>query len=138
MSSHDLTDAQWAVIEPRLPKRQWRRGRPRNDDRRTVNGMLSVLKTGCAWSDLPKADGSAGACWRRLRDWSRAGTWERIWRTLLSHLDAAGDLDWSRAFVDGSFVPAKKGAMAEAQRRLAKARRSWWRSMIPGCRLAGP
>ena len=39
------------------------------------------------------------------------GTWERIWRTFLSQLDAEGKLEWAQAFLDGSFVPAKKGAM---------------------------
>jgi hypothetical protein len=37
------------------------------------------------------------------------GTWERIWRAFLTSLNEAGKLDWSRAFLDGSFVPAKKG-----------------------------
>jgi hypothetical protein len=37
------------------------------------------------------------------------GTWEQIWRAFLAALDEPGQLDWSRAFLDGSFVPAKKG-----------------------------
>ncbi len=111
MSRYDLTDEQWAVIEPHLPKRTRKRGRPRNDDRQTLNGILYVLKTGCAWEDLPPEYGSDTTCWRRLNEWSQAGTWERIWRAFLSELDAQTKLEWAQAFLDGSFVPAKKGAM---------------------------
>lgn len=47
-----------------------------------------------------------------MTEWSLDGTWERIWRRFLSQLDAEGQLEWAQAFQDGSFVPAKKGAMA--------------------------
>lgn len=110
MSRHELTDSQWVVIEPLMPKAK-RTGRPRADDRRTINGILYVLKTGCAWEDMPREYGSPVTCWRRLNQWSNDGTWERIWRTLLSQLDAAAKIEWTQAFLDGSFVPAKKGAM---------------------------
>jgi transposase len=77
-----------------------------------LNGILYVLKTSCAWEDLPREYDSDSTCWRRLNEWSLDGTWERIWRTFLSQLDADGKLEWAQAFLDGSFVPAKKGAMA--------------------------
>jgi len=106
MSRHELTDAQWAIIEPLIPKQKPGRGRPRADDRRTLNGIIYVLKTGCAWADLPREYGSPTTCWRRLHQWTQDGTWERIWRALLSRLDEAGQLEWAHAFLDGSFVPA--------------------------------
>jgi transposase len=62
MSRHDLTDKQWAVLEPQIPKRQTKPGRPRNDNRRTFNGILYVVKTGCAWEDLPTQYGSDTTC----------------------------------------------------------------------------
>ncbi len=123
MSRHDLTDEQWAVIEPLMPKRQAKQGRPHNDDRRSLNGVLYVLKTGWTWEDLPRKYGSDSTCWRRLNAWSLDGTWERIWRTSLSQRDAAGKLEWAQALLDGSFAPAKKGAMEQARRRSAKARK---------------
>lgn len=54
MSRHTLTDEQWAVIEPLIPKRRRGPGRPRADDRKTLNGILHVLQTGGAWEDLPR------------------------------------------------------------------------------------
>jgi transposase len=104
----DLSDAQWERIQPLLPVAK-PTGRPRADDRRTINGILYVLRTGCRWKDLPDRYGSSVTCWRRLDQWQMDGTWERIWRTFLTTLAEAGKLDWSRAFLDGSFVPAKKG-----------------------------
>jgi transposase len=123
MSRHDLTDEQWIVIEPLIPQQQSGPGRKRNDDRRTLNGILFVLKTGCTWADVPPVYGSPVTCWRRFQTWSRDGTWERIWRMLLGQLDAQGKLEWAQAFLDGSFVPAKKGAPASARPKSARARR---------------
>jgi transposase len=74
MSRHALTDAQWAVIEPLLPERRRGPGRPRADDRKPLNGTLYVLKTGGAWEELPRDYGAAVTCWRRLQQWSDAGT----------------------------------------------------------------
>jgi transposase len=123
MNRHDITDAQWAVIAPLIPKQRAGPGRKRNDDRTTLNGILFVLKTGCAWEDVPRRYGSPATCWRRLSGWAMDGTWERIWRVLLSELDAQGQLEWAQAFLDGSFVPAKKGALASARPKRVKARK---------------
>jgi transposase len=109
----DLTDEQWALIQPLLPGRK-KMGRPPADDRQTLNGMLYVLRAGCRWEDLPERYGDHVTCWRRLQRWQQDGTWERIWRILLGTLDAQGKLAWAQAFLDGTFVPAKKGARKSA------------------------
>jgi len=103
-----LTDMQWAFIQPLLPSPA-RTGRPRADDRRTIEGILYVLITGCRWQDLPREYGAPTTVWRRLKWWGEAGIWERIWRAALAALDVQGKLDWTMAFLDGSFAPAKKG-----------------------------
>ena len=61
----DLRDDQWELIAPLLPS-QKKRGRPRADDRRTLNGILWVLRSGARWKDLPKEYGSRSTCHRRL------------------------------------------------------------------------
>jgi hypothetical protein len=68
-----------------------------------------VLHTGCAWEDMPRCYGSPIPCWRRLRKWREEGVWEGIGRALLASLDEQGRLAWQRAFLDGTFVAAKKG-----------------------------
>src|SRR4051794_38649428 len=109
MSRHELTDQQWTVIEKLIPKKKSRRGRPQADPRKTLNGIIYVLKTGCAWADMPRKYGAYTTCWRRLKECQRTGIWERIWRKLLQMLDEQGRLDWSTGFLDGSFVAAKRG-----------------------------
>jgi transposase len=108
-----VSDEQWARIEGQL-SRQGAMGRPRADDRQTLNAILHVLVTGCRWNDLPDDYGHYSTAWRRLRQWARDGTLLRLWRHLLGGLDAAGKLDWSRCAVDGSYVKAKKGATKPA------------------------
>jgi transposase len=56
-----LTNDQWALIRPHLPLPK-KRGRPRAQDRRTINGILNVLGTGCRWQDLPPGYGSPVTC----------------------------------------------------------------------------
>lgn len=104
----ELSDDQWEQIRPLLPARQGR-GRPRADDRRTLNGILWVLHSGARWKDLPRWYGSRSTCHRRLQQWQELGVWEHLWLRFLTILDQRGKVDWSQAFLDGSFVPAKKG-----------------------------
>jgi transposase len=108
MSRIHLTDRQWAFIQPLLPPPA-HTGRPRADDRRTIDGILYILITGCRWQDLPREYGAPTTVWCRLRRWGEEGVWERVWRAALAALDRQGQLDWTVAFLDGSFAPAKRG-----------------------------
>src|SRR5258705_4751624 len=108
MSRIALTEQQWAFIRPLLPPPA-RTGRPRANGRRTLEGILYILVTGSRWQDLPREYGAPTTVWRRLKRWGEMGIWEHIWRAALAHLDQAGQLDWSMAFLDGSFAPAKNG-----------------------------
>ena len=116
----DLTDKQWDLIQPVLPPRP-RMGRPRADDRLTLNAILWIMKTGARWVDLPKELGDDSTAHRRLKRWSKDGTWDRVWRTLLGTLDQEGKLDWKACAIDGSYVRAKGGARSSV--RAAAARR---------------
>jgi hypothetical protein len=61
--------------------------------------------------DLPEVCPSPSTCWRRLRDWEEQEVWLEIWRAFLSELNEGQQLKWSESFMDGSFAPAKKGAL---------------------------
>lgn len=104
-----LTDEQWARIQPLLPVAR-KEGRPRANDRRTLEGILYVLRTGCRWNDLPPEYGSGVTCWRRLTQWEADGTWDRVWKTLVATLDSQGKLAWAQAFLAGTIVPIRRGA----------------------------
>ena len=71
----ELRDDQWARIAPLLPPPK-QRGRPRADDRRTINGILWVLRSGARWRDLPREFGTPSTCHRRLQEWPDQGVWE--------------------------------------------------------------
>ena len=106
-----VSDELWSVVEPLLPKPGPKKkdGRPRIPDRACLTGIVFVLKTGIQWEDLPQemGCGCGMTCWRRLRDWQAAGVWEELHRTLLTRLGEADRIDWSRASIDSSTVPAK-------------------------------
>ena len=128
MAKTELTDRQWDKIQPLLPKpkRSRKGGRPPADDRACMEGILWVLRSGARWKDLPGEYPSSSTCWRRLRDWEAGGIWLKIWRVFLAELDAAGQLDWSETFADGSFAPAKEGATASGKPSAARVRSGWW------------
>ena len=123
-----VDDALWQVIEPLLPPppapRPDRKGRPRVPDRAALTGILFVLRSGIPWEMLPQemGCGSGMTCWRRLRDWHAAGVWQKLHQVLLSRLEKAEQLDWSRASIDSISVRAK-GARG-ARRDGGKSRRS--------------
>lgn len=110
-----LTNEQWKLIKPLLPQKSIGKGRPRANDKRTIQGILYVLKVGCRWQDMPKLYGSYVTAWRRLYRWSIDGTWLSIWQSLLSTLDQQEKIAWQACMIDGSNVPAKKGAKIQAE-----------------------
>ena len=77
MSRYDLTDFEWRVIEPLLPNNK-PRGVPRVDDRRVLNGIFWVLRSGAPWRDLPERYGPRTTCYNRFVRWRRAGVWDRL------------------------------------------------------------
>jgi len=108
MKFSDLTDEQWKLVEPYLPPRA-RTGRPRNDDRSTINGILYILITGCRWMDMPGKYGSYKTVWERHKKWSENGTWKRIMDSLVAKGYSEGKVNVDSLSIDSSTVPAKKG-----------------------------
>lgn len=128
----ELNDTQWQLIEPMLrPQRRVDgRGRPWQDTRAVLNGILWVFATGALWRELPKKYPPYQTCHRRLQQWVREGKLERILRTLAKELQARGKLQLKEAFIDASFTGAKKGASGSGPRSAAKARKSLLSPMI--------
>jgi transposase len=117
-----VDDELWALLEPLLPVRSRRfryPGRRRLDDRLVLQGILFVLHTGIGWEHLPRelGFGSGMTAWRRLHEWQQAGVWGALHRLLLEQLHSAGEIDWSRAVIDSSYVQAKKGVPGSGQAR---------------------
>ena len=108
MKFKELTDEQWEYIKPLVPKPAWT-GRPRADDRKTINAILFVLKTGIPWNDLPKEYGDDSTANRRLIEWEKKGVWKRIMDALISDGYSDGKLSIDNLSVDSDTIPAKKG-----------------------------
>ena len=112
-----MSDKLWQIIEPLLPPEpsKDKGGRPRVPARAVLCGLIYVLKTGIPWRRLPKqlGYGSGVTCWRRLREWQKAGVFILLFRNLLDRLGRCGTIDWSQACVDSATVPAKKGQNVE-------------------------
>lgn len=82
MSQYDLTDPEWRVIEPLLPNKP--RGVPRVDDRRVLNGIFWVLRSGAPWRDVPQRYGPLTTCYNRFRRWMKAGIWDGLMDAITS------------------------------------------------------
>ncbi|MBQ0850370.1 IS5 family transposase [Streptomyces sp. BH-SS-21] len=95
MRRHELTDAQWRMIEPLLPD-NGRPGGQWSDHRTVVNGVLFRARTGVPWPDLPERYGPWQTVYERHRRWSADGTWQRILTELQIEADA-GDPDGALA-----------------------------------------
>lgn len=123
-----LTDAQWAVVEPLIPKPPRRadgKGRPRQDDRAILDGILWVMRTGAQWDELPRRFPPKSTCHDRFQQWNRSGVIASILKELAEHLVSRGEMDLSECFVDATFAPAKRGAPASGLPSEAKGPRSW-------------
>ena len=77
-----LTETQWALIEPLLPSRRGRIGRPLHEHRQVLGGILWVARTGCSWREMPEEYGDFTTAYRRWRAWKEQGLWQRILEAL--------------------------------------------------------
>lgn len=116
----DLTDELWDALAPHLPQRPRhnpRGGRPWSDDKGCLRGILYLLREGCKWQSIPgqALDCPSGStCWRRFRDWTDAGVWDKAHLALLDLLGEEGVLDLQRVIVDSASVRAQKGGPTPA------------------------
>jgi len=98
----DLSDAEWAIIEPMLP--QDVRGKARVDDRRVLNGIFYMLRTGCPWRDMPERYGPRTTVYNRFNRWSKRGIWQQICKTLAAKSKSSLHL------IDSTIVEAHRAA----------------------------
>lgn len=98
----DLSDREWEIIEPLLPPT--RQGGPRCDDRRILNGIFYVLRTGIPWSDVPSRYGPPTTVYNRFRRWAKQGIWQRIFEELQARHPSSLEM------IDATMVPAHRAA----------------------------
>jgi transposase len=102
MARFDLTDAEWGIIRPLLPNKP--RGVARVDDRRVLNGIFFILRTGSPWRDLPERYGPHTTVYNRFNRWAKQGVWLRVFEALAAASPASLQL------IDSSIVRAHQHA----------------------------
>jgi transposase len=111
----DLTDGQWARLEPLIPAAK-PGGRPRETDMRAaMNAIFYLLRTGCPWRYLPRGDfPPRSTVYNIFRKFQREGAWQRIWEELQTALrEALGrEASPTAAILDSQTLKgAEKGAL---------------------------
>jgi transposase len=79
---YDLTDFEWKTIEPSWPDKP--RGVPRIDDRKVLNGIFFILRSGMPWADLPERYGPYTTIYNRFNRWRKAGVWDRLMDAIIA------------------------------------------------------
>ena len=118
----DVSEEAWAVIEPLLPR--GRGGPKRADDRRVLNGIFYILRTGSPWRDLPKRYGPHRTVYNRYIRWARRGIWIGIFDALATQCEDA------LVFIDASIV--------KAYRASAGSKRGRWQTLLAAHAAVAP
>ena len=116
MKRHELTDGQWALVEPHVPRSTARTGRPPRDPRLMLNGIFWVLHTGAPWRDLPERFGPWQTVYDHFSRWRKAGVFARVVGALQLKLGNDGLIDWDLWCVDGAHVRATRAAAGAAKK----------------------
>ncbi len=129
-----LPDELWAKMEPLLPpqpKHPLGCHNPRTPDRRALEGILLVLRTGMQWAALT----ATGIChkssaYRRFREWLAAGVFHEFWRQGLLAYDALVGIDWEWLAMDGAMGKAPLGGQKTGPNPTDRAKKGTKRSLL--------
>lgn len=105
MQEHDLTDDQWEIFSEAYSALT-KTGRPPEDLRGTINGILFRIREGCRWRAIPPVYGKWMTVYQTFRRWKMDGRWEQIYTAILATDLAKGELNPTDAQVDGTTVRA--------------------------------
>jgi len=101
---YEISDEFWNKIKSLLPlpKPKKKAGRPRADDKKIMNGIFYLLRTGCQWKALPRCYGAPSTVYDRFQEWQRAGLFEKMWQAGLLEYDNEKGLEWKWQAIDGA------------------------------------
>jgi transposase len=123
MARHTLTDEQWLLVEPFIPEKKARTGRPPKDRRLMLDGTFWVLGTGAPWRDLPDRFGPWQTVYDHFWKWRKNGIFTTVVEALQIKLDENGLIDWELWCVDGASVRAARAA-AGAEKKVSNGTRT--------------
>ena len=122
MGRGDLTNEQWAKLEPLLPRGKKSGRPPRHPRRQLIDGIRFRVRTGVQWRDLPARYGPWQTVYGLFRRWQRDGTWKRILNQLQAQADAEGLITWDVS-VDSTVARAHQHAAGARKMGLTSANR---------------
>ena len=109
---HDISDRAWNLLEPHLPGRPGAWGRVAKDNRKFINAVVWILRTGAPWRDLPPDYGNWKNTHRRFCRWRDRGVWEKLFKLFVQ------DPDFEWLMIDASYIkvhPHAAGAVGGNQ-----------------------
>jgi transposase len=118
---HAISDADWERVKNLLPGRPGQTGWLAADNRRFLDAVLWIARTGAPWRDLPERFGNWNSAWRRFDRWARHGTWAAVFEALQDP-----DLEW--LILDSTVIRAHPCAAGAKKKRTgpeAKKNRRW-------------
>ncbi|MGC8922999.1 IS5 family transposase [Streptomyces griseoaurantiacus] len=110
---HELTDQEWELLAPLIPRAST--GRPRVEDRRVINGMVYKIRTEISWRDLPERYGPWKTVYTRFRRYALDGIFTRALQQVRARADAVGDINWL-VQIDSTLVRAHQHAAATGRK----------------------
>jgi len=108
MARYELTEFEWKTIQPLLPNKP--SGVPRVDDRRVLNGIFYILRSGSSWADFPERYGPYTTVYKRFNRWRKAGVWDRLMNAIIAAHDGKVQM------IDSSVVRVHQQAAAQKNR----------------------
>ena len=108
---YDLTEFEWKAIQPLLPNKP--RGVPRVDDRRVLNGIFFILRSGMPWADLPERYGPYTTVYNRFNRWRKKGVWDTLMDAIIAAHETRGE---KVQMIDSTSVRVHQQAAAQKNR----------------------
>ena len=124
----DISNEQWEIISHQLPKSKsspGKKGRPPQDKRQVLNGIIWICRTGAQWNEMPDKYPPYQTCHRYFQTWVQVGVWDKVLWEIARDLKERGKIDITECFIDGTFASAKKGGLILEKLRKERGQRSW-------------
>jgi putative transposase len=126
MRRYELTDEEWGRIEHLLPGKEGDPGAHGEDNRRFVNGVIWIARSGAPWRDLPERYGEWNSVYQRFNRWSKTGVWERVFQAVkLPDLEAL--------MLDSTVIRAHQHAAGAPQKKRTKHSAARGEASAPSC-----
>ena len=116
MKRHEVSDEEWSLLDPLIPKPVAKTGRPPRDRRQMLDGVLWILSTGAQWRDLPERFGPWETVYGYFGAWRASGLYDSILDALHLRLDREGKIDWDLWCLDGTSVRGTRSSAGASKK----------------------